>query len=90
MGASMTPLELAARALHRRRVEGQHPKPDNFPWEGLSRREQALLRADVYAVLKSVREPSKAMRDAGIKADLNDDEAVDIYRAMIDAMLEEG
>lgn len=88
----MTPLERAARALHRRRVEGQHPKPDNYPWESLSRREQAIFRADAYAILAAIREPSEAMVEAGWASEcvIPSQSPEGAWQAMIDAMLEEG
>lgn len=82
-------IELAARALYRRRVEGRHPKPDNYPWEALTRREQALLRADAYAVLNAIREPSDAMQKAGMSATGGDGSVLAGYEAMVDAMLDE-
>lgn len=92
----MTPLERAARALHRARVAGQHPKPDNFPWEDLPRRSQALLRRDAYAVIKAIREASEAMKRAGTAVTRGDGDekywadGVGAYEAMIDVLLEEG
>jgi len=88
----MAPLERGARALHRRRVEGQHPKPENHPWEALSRREQALFRADAYAVLQAIRDPSEAQIEAGAGAPfsrIDDQDAEHLWQAMIDTALEE-
>ena len=84
----MTPLERAAKALEdwvdtTPCIEANPECPGGL-YCAPNRKEA------VRAVLTAIREPSKAMRDAGIQADLNDDEAVDIYRAMIDVMLEEG
>jgi hypothetical protein len=66
-------------------MAGQHPKPDNFPWEDLAPRDQALLRRDAYAVIKAIREPSDAQIAAA--ADCESSAVADVYTSMIDALL---
>lgn len=89
-----TVIERAARALYRARAERQHPKPDNHPWEALSRREQALLRVDCRAVLAAIREPSEEMvamaRWGTAGGTLSQEAAVRMnWQEMIDAALAE-
>lgn len=92
----MIALERAARALHRARIARQHPKPDNYPWEDLSRRDQGLLRADAWAVINAIREPSDEMKRVGsaVTRGAGDErywaDGVGAYEAMIDALLKEG
>lgn len=93
----MTPIERAARALCASSLEdpdevvatlGEKPGEPVFAW-------QHRLH-DVRAVLTEIREPSEhamdcgAYRLPGIDTATKQAKARDVYRAMIDAMLEEG
>lgn len=85
MAHDVKPLERAAIALHRARMAAQHPKPDNFPWEDLTPKAQALLRRDAYVVIKAIREPADAQIAAA--ASCESSVVADVYTSMIDALL---
>ena len=90
---SMSPIERAARALHRSRMERQYPKPDDHPWESLSPRDQKLRMLDVKVILNALRDPSEAMVSAGGEKTFAGSYsaaqagAVNAWRAMIDTIL---
>lgn len=85
----MTTLERAAKALHSARMARQHPKPENFPWEALSNKEQALLRVDAHVVIAAIREPSATMLAVDPTGPTGSFFPEDVWRAMIDAALDE-
>jgi hypothetical protein len=87
----MTPLERAARALCR-----LDDHPENARLDG-----QSLWRdyiPEVRAVLTAVRDPSDKMQDAAYRmewstggdGDAADANAINVWQAMIDAILKEG
>ena len=88
-------LERAARALYDRWLEspdvareaitnGPHPA-----WDKLSCETQAKWTGDARAVMEAIREPSEAMKRAGMDACGGDGSVLDGYDAMIDAALDE-
>lgn len=94
--AEQSPIERAARALHHFNMKGQHPKPENYPWEALSRRDQALLRARAYAVIAAIRDSEDlAVLVAGKQALYSCSEVPELadargcFQAMIDALLKQ-
>lgn len=96
----MTPIERAARVLHKCYIEERirnGVKPSDLPaWDDLGVDGRYYFTAPVRAVLTEIREPSEhamgcgAYRLPGIDAATKQAKARDVYRAMIDAMLEEG
>ena len=99
----MTPLERAARALHKDYVEGRirmGVKPSDLPaWEDLGPDGEFAFYAPARAVIEEIREASEAMEMTGYgnsKCDPDNTGIVDnprpddAWRAMIDALLEEG
>lgn len=90
----MTPLARAARALHRSRMERQHPEPDSYPWESLSAHDQQLMMLEVKVLLRAIRDPSLAMTGDGA-AEIHAEHtnggihANAVWQAMIDAALVE-
>lgn len=95
---TQSPLERAARALYMRDTDGRYPfVPTSaaFHWDDLTHESKALYIEEARAVLMTVREPSKAMKNAGSLAPnyLEDQTslngAANIYQAMINAALGE-
>lgn len=91
----MTPLERAARALHKDYVEGRirmGVAPSDLPaWEDLGPDGEFSFYAPARAVIEAIREPSEAMWDAGDDHCPHRDTAnpTKVWAAMIDALLEE-
>lgn len=89
----MTPLERAARALFKR---DPGPYGDCVDWAIEQDFGWCDRVDDARAVLQAIREPSEhamdcgAYRLPGIDAAAKQAKARDVYRAMIDAALEEG
>lgn len=74
----MTPFERASTAV----MEAMGDGPGS--------RDYMRANAIVRAVLNAIRDPSDAMKSAGMDACGGDGSVLDGYEAMIDAMLEEG
>lgn len=98
----MTPIERAARALHKDYVENRirmGVKPEDLPaWEDLGPDGQLSFYAPARAVLTAIREPSEGMTKADVLSTVeiwNDErdgerEFKTEFGAAIDAALEEG
>lgn len=100
----MTPIQRAARALHKRYVEERirnGVKPSDLPsWDDLDVDGVYYFTAPVRDVLAAIREPSEAMVQAMDQADYECSEDIGMiqlgidpaipFRAGIDALLEEG
>jgi hypothetical protein len=59
-------------------------------WDGLTFDEEATVRMNVRAILHAMREPTEAMKRAGLDAAGGDGSCLDAYEAMIDAAIAEG
>lgn len=83
----MTPIERAARAAHVEHNDNQIAitQAGDPTWDGW----KSWLPV-IRAVSAAIREPSEAMKKAGLAACGGDGSVLDGYEAMIDAMLEEG
>lgn len=89
----MTPLERAARALHKDYIEERirnGVKPSDLPsWDDLGSDGRLYFTHKVRAILTAIREPSDYMAAAGTLPD-REPLAEDVWKAMIDAALAEG
>ncbi|HUD91229.1 hypothetical protein [Sphingobium sp.] len=85
----MTPLERAARALARLHVSGNGRRSEEMIQQWEDQRWPTYLD-DVRAVLSAIRTPSAFMCDAGWSDLVRDKGSMDIWPAMLDALLEEG
>lgn len=85
----MTPLERAARALHRLSVRQRALASHEADWDNMSQRNRDLYVEQARAVLQAIREPSdKMVRDGERLLPLKWGRA--IWQRMIVAALEEG
>lgn len=78
-------VERVARALHKRMSPAKI-------YDNLPERSKALLRDDARAAIEAMKEPSPAMRRAGIATSIRQGRGVDvteIFSAMISAALSE-
>lgn len=86
----MTPIERASRAVAGVVEEFSQPDPTEC-WDRLSQSSRDTYTLIVHAVLQALREPTKAMMDAGDEwTNHHADCVYSIWQAMIDAALAEG
>lgn len=91
-GGTMTMLERAAKAAWENHRSGNHlfgGPPQDEDWGDLTVQQKAALCVLVAAVLRAIREPDRAVWDAGAYH-TDEGSTTDIWQAMIDAILKEG